>query len=293
MRILVTGARGLLGSEVVRAAAARGHDTVPLGHDDLDVTDAERVLAAVTAESPDRIVHCAAYTAVDGAEAEPDVASRVNRDGTRNVARAAAASASGMVYVSTDFVFDGLEHAPYLPDHPVAPLSVYGRTKRDGEEAVLEVAAQGAHGAFRPLIVRTGWLYGAEGRNFVDAMVERAARGEALRVVDDQTGGPTWARNVADILVELMEREVDGIWHVADRGEATWLELARTAVRLSGLEANVGGVSTAEWGAPAPRPPYSVLDVTRTERLLGRRMEPWPEALARFLGTEGEERRER
>lgn len=274
----------------MRAAAARAHDVVALGHDDLDVTDAERVGAVIAAESPDRIVHCAAYTAVDGAEAEPDIAMRVNRDGTLNLAQTAAASSCGMVYVSSDFVFDGRKRAPYVPDDPVAPLSVYGRTKRAGEEAVLEVAQREA---FRPLIVRTGWLYGAGGRNFVDAMVERAARGEALRVVDDQMGGPTWARNVAENLLELMERDVDGIWHLADRGEVTWLELARTAVRLSGLEADMSGVSTAEWGAPAPRPMYSVLDVTRTERLLGRRMEAWDRALARFLGTEGEERPER
>lgn len=284
MKILVTGAHGLLGSEFGRAA-----EVVGLGRDGLDVTDTAATHAVIVGHGPDWVVHCAAYTAVDRAEEEPDEAMRVNHGGTVNVASAAAAADARLVYLSTDYVFDGCKHTPYLPDDPVAPIGVYARTKLAGEHAAL--AAGGT-------VVRTGWLYGAGGRNFVDAILERAERGDALRVVDDQWGRPTWARNVARIVLELVGRGwhddearddvapgVGRVWHVADRGEATWLELAREAIRLSGLEAAVEGVSTEEWGAAAPRPEYSVLDLAATERYLGRPMTPWREALRSYLET--------
>lgn len=281
MKILVTGAGGLLGSEVAREAADRGHALVALHRGALDVTDERAVRGRVAAESPAWVVHCAAYTAVDRAEDEPQLAMRVNRDGAGHVAHAAARVGAKMAHISTDYVFDGRKkRTPYGPDDEPAPLSVYGATKLAGERAVLEADLDGR----RPLVARTGWMYGAGGRNFVDAILERAHRGEALRVVDDQVGRPSWARNVARGVVELMERDVEGIWHVADGGTATWLELAREAVRLAGLGARVDGVSSAEWGAPALRPSWSVLDVTATEEALGRSMEPWREALGRYLG---------
>lgn len=296
MKVVVTGARGLLGSEVVKAG---GKDVVGLGRDALDVTDEEACRAVIPGHEPDWVVHCAAYTAVDRAEDEPEEAMRVNHGGTVNVAEAAAAAGAGLVYVSTDYVFDGTKRTPYAPDDPVEPLSVYARTKRAGEEAAL--AAGG-------LVVRTGWLYGPGGRNFVDAILERAEAGEALKVVDDQWGRPTRARNVAEVMLDLLtkdpfraglrtdageglerklddapDRAVPAIWHVADRGEATWLELAREACRLRGVEATLEGVSTEAWGAAAPRPRYSVLDLTETERVLGRPMVPWREALRLHL----------
>ena len=285
-RLLVTGAAGLLGTEVVSAAERRGHEVVATTRADLDVTDEDAVEARLgsTGRGPARftaVIHCAAYTAVDRAEAEPGRALEVNRDGTAWVARAAARAGARFVYVSTDYVFDGRARTPYLPDAATGPLSVYGRTKLQGEEAAL-ASQPGA------LVVRTGWLYGAGGRNFVTAMLERGRGGEPLRVVADQTGRPTWARNTAEGILELLDRRVRGIWHVADGGEATWIELAREAFRLCGLEAEVTPVSTAEWGAPAPRPRYSVLDVAGTEALLGRDRMDWREALARFLGEIGE-----
>lgn len=289
MRILVTGAGGLLGTEVAREVSVRGHVLVALDRGALDVTDEDAVRGRVAAESPAWVVHCAAYTAVDRAEQEPEVALRVNRDGARHVARAAARAGARMAHISTDYVFDGRKRAPYRPDDEPAPLSVYGATKLAGERAVLEADLDGR----RPLVARTGWMYGAGGRNFVDAILERAHRGEALRVVDDQVGRPSWARNVARGVIELIERDGEGIWHVADGGTATWLELAREAVRLAGLEVRVDGVSSAEWGAPAHRPTWSVLDVTATEEALGRPMEPWREALGRYLaGRRGGPRRD-
>lgn len=279
MRTLVTGAGGLLGTEFAHAAARLGMGVSALRHGDLDVTDEARTRGVILTERPDLVIHCAAYTAVDLAETEPDLAFRVNRDGTRHAARAAADVGARFVYVSTDYVFDGEASRPYPPDAEIAPASVYARSKAAGEAEALAL-----HGA---VVVRTGWLYGAFGRNFVGTVVARAREGLPLRVVDDQRGRPSWTSNVVDVVFDLVEEGVAGVWHVADGGEATWLDLACAALRLAGVDGEVEGVSTEAWGAAATRPRYSVLDLARTERLLGRRMEAWEDALARFVTENG------
>lgn len=279
MRLLVTGAGGLLGTEVVPMARDRGHDVVSAARADLDVTDREAVTATLRHHCPDVVIHGAAYTAVDRAEEEPGEAHAVNVDGAHNVAAAAADVGAVCVYVSTDFVFDGRSDRPYPPDAPTAPLSVYGRTKRDGERVVAD--ADGAH-----LIVRTSWVYGAGGRNFLTAVLERARQGQALKVVSDQTGRPTWARNLARGILDLVDVEARGTWHVADGGWCTWYELARHALEVEDLDVPVEPVTSEAWGAPAPRPRYSVLDVSATEALLGRQMTPWTEAVSAYLTEE-------
>lgn len=275
MRILVTGAGGLLGSAVVPAARARAHDVLALGRAELDVTDGPAVREAVSGARADVIVHCAAYTAVDRAEAEADLARRVNRDGARNVAEAAADVGAVPVYISTDYVFDGAKRAPYLPDDPTGPLCVYGATKLEGERATTEAARE-------HLVARMSWLYGGED-GFAPAILRRAEAGQELRVVDDQEGRPTWAPHGAAALLDLVEREARGTWHVAGGGSCTWLELALEALHGTGLEARVQAVSSEEFGAAARRPPYSVLDLTATERALGRAMPDWRDGLAGFL----------
>jgi len=229
---------------------------------------------------PGVVVHCAAFTNVDAAEAEPVRAARVNHQGTAHVAEAAARLGMRFVYVSTDYVFDGEARTPYRPDAAPGPRSVYGRTKLAGERAALSSSRSA-------LVVRTSWLYARGGRNFVTAMLERGRTGASARVVEDQRGRPTWARNAACGILDLAARRAKGIWHCADSGEATWLELAREIYRLEGIEAPLFPTSTEEWGAPAPRPPYSVLDLRATEALLGRRMPDWREALRAFLETQG------
>ena len=276
MKLLVTGATGLLGSEVLRAATARGHDVTGAGSSDADVTDPVQVDALLDACRPDLVVHCAAFSAVDASEEDPRRAMAVNGDGARHVARAATRVGGRCLYVSSDYVFDGELRRPYRPDDPTSPLSVYGRSKRAGEVATLD-AGRAA------LVVRTSWLFGHARRTFVTAMIERAARGETPTIVDDQIGGPSSARDVAAALLDLAEADAEGVWHVANRGETSWAQLAREAIRIRGIEAEIEGVSSATWNAPARRPLYSVLDVTATEERIGRPMPTWSDALARFL----------
>ena len=256
-------------------ARARGHEVAGLSRTDLDVTDAALVRSIVLRHGPDAVVHCAAYTAVDRAESEPDLARALNRDGARHVALAAAECGAGLLSVSTDYVFDGQKRSPYGPNDATGPLSVYGQTKLEGEQAVTE-ALPGS------LVVRTSWLYGGQS-GFVPAIFRRAAKGEGLRVVDDQRGRPTWAPDAAAAMLDLLERDAHGVWHVAGGGECTWLELAREAVSLRGVDVEIEAISSQDFGSPARRPAYSVLDVAATEDLLGRRMSDWKGALARYL----------
>ncbi len=276
MRLLITGARGLLGTELVDRASRLGLEVHATDIDEMDVTDRGAAESVVGSLRPEVILHCAAYTAVDRAEEEPDAAMRVNRDGTRNVARAAAAAGSLFVYLSTDYVFDGEKRSPYLPEDPPNPQGVYARSKLAGEE---ETAAAGGEW----LMIRSGWLYGSGGKNFVDAIVTAAREGRKLRVVSDQRGCPTWTGSLTPSLLDLIERGARGIYHVADRGEATWHELAEMALALAGIDAEVAPVSTEEWGAPAPRPEYSVLELEKAESFLGSLMPRWQDSLRHYL----------
>lgn len=277
MRLLVTGSTGLLGSEVVAAARARAHEVTGVGSRQMDVTDRAQVEATIARVAPRVVIHCAALTSVDAAEDTPERAMAVNRDGARDVARAAGAAGAVFVYVSTDYVFDGALRRPYTPADEPNPLSVYAKSKLAGEVACREAWA-------RTLVARTSWVFGSARPNFLTSMLARAARGEAVEVVEDQVGGPSWARDVAPALLDLVELgEVSGVWHVSNQGACTRADLVRHALLLSGLDAEVVGVPAREWGAAATRPAYSALDVRATEERLGRPMPTWQDALARFL----------
>lgn len=279
MKLLVTGGGGLLGGALARAAAARGHRVVAPDRRSLDVTDRDAPGRVVESERPDAVLHCAAYTDVDGAEADPGTAMEVNAAGTGRVARAAAAVGSLLFYPGTDYIFDGEGDAPYAPDDPPRPINAYGRSKAAGEEE--------ARAAGRWLVVRTSWLYGPGGRNFVDRVRRRAARGEEMRVVDDQRGRPTWTGSLAPALVQLVERapgEAGGrVLHLADRGVTTWYGLAREVVEREGCHASVLPISSEAWGAPARRPRNAVLEIASGEEALGRPMPHWRDSLGRHL----------
>jgi len=290
LKILVTGAAGLLGSAVVRAIRRRKHEVVACVRSPedaglaLDVIDRERVADVVTGTAPDAIVHCAGYTDVDGAETHREEAFEVNVAGARWVARAAADVGSIVLYLGTDYVFDGTASRPYRPGDPPNPVNLYGKSKWMGEE---EVRTSGA----RWIVVRTSWLYGHGGGNFVDAILEAARTEDHLRVVDDQRGRPTWTESLAPALLDLLERDredesvSDRVFHLADRGEATWYELASEALCLSGVDAELAPVSSEVWDAPAPRPAYSVLDISSAEECLGYPMPDWRESLGRYLAS--------
>jgi dTDP-4-dehydrorhamnose reductase len=276
VRALVFGASGLLGRALVPELEGRGWDVSPLRRSHVDVANREAVRDLVASWRGDQVVNLAAYTAVDQAEREPERAFAVNRDGAGNVARAARDVGARLLHLSTDYVFDGRRSAPYPPDAHPSPLSVYGRSKLEGEEAV-----QGEGGHW--LLVRTSWLYGAGGPNFVEKVLDRARRGERVEVVDDQRGRPTWTVTLAETLGDLLDGEARGTFHAGDGGDATWWELAREAFRLAGIEGEPERVGSSRFRGGARRPPYSVLDLSATEALLGRPAPHWKESLKAYM----------
>ena len=276
MRILVTGANGLLGPDVIAVAQARGHEALGLTREVMDVTDPLAVEAVIHAHEPDAVVQCAAFSFVDRAEMEQAMAMRVNRDGAAHVAAACRSVGAVLVYVSTDYVFGGPRDRPWGPGEPCAPVNHYGHTKLAGERAV---AAAGVE----HVIARVSWLFGAGRASFVDAMVAKAEAGEPLRLIRDQFSTPTWTRTASETLVELLERKARGRFHVTDGDPASRLDFAAEALRIRGLEVPVEGVPTGTFTEAARRPPYTVLDVSSTEAFLGRPMPGWRETLRRYL----------
>jgi len=270
MRLLVTGAGGMLGHDVVAAAAGAGHDVLGLARRELDVTDPAAVAAVLEAERPAAIVNCAAWTDVDGAEAAEAEATRVNGDGPRHLATAAGAIGAFVVQVSTDYVFDGAGSAPYREDDPVGPRSAYGRSKLAGERAV----------GSRQAVARTSWLFGVHGKSFVATMLRLGAERDEVTVVDDQVGCPTFTGHLAPALVTLAERRLPGIHHVAGAGWCSWWDLARAAFDEAGVVCEVRRGRTADLGRPAPRPAWSVLGRTRPDTPA---LPPWREGLTAYL----------
>jgi dTDP-4-dehydrorhamnose reductase len=277
MRILVTGAAGMLGTDVCAAAAAVGHDVAARSRAQLDITDREAVARAMAEARPDAVVNCAAYTNVDGAESDPAAADAVNGDGAANVAAAAADQGAWVVHVSTDYVFDGRAREPYVESDRVAPQSQYGRSKLEGELAVAEAAPAGH------TIVRTAWLFGVAGPCFPDTIMRLAAERDALTVVADQIGCPTFTGHLAEALVRLADARVSGILHVASAGRCSWYEFAREIVAANGASCEVRPVSTAEFPRPAPRPAWSVLGTERGEA--APRLPHWRQGLQEYMSS--------
>jgi dTDP-4-dehydrorhamnose reductase len=273
MRVLVTGAGGMLGSDVVALGRARGEDCVALTRAEVDVTDDEAVAAAVADCSPDVIVNCAAWTDVDGAEADEVAAFAINAHGAGNLARAAVRTGCRLVQVSTDYVFDGRAQEPYVESDRTTPLSAYGRTKLAGEHAVL--ATSPAH-----TVVRSSWLFGVRGRNFVATMLDLAAAGRSeVAVVTDQVGCPTFTGHLAAQLLELAASGRGGVFHAAAAGQCSWNEFARAIFAAAGLEVTVTATTSEAIARPAPRPTWSVL---RSERGI-EPLPPWREGLEAYL----------
>jgi len=300
MRLLVTGAHGMLGWDVVRAGERAGHELVALGRAELDVVDEEAVVHAFARIRPDAALNCAAWTDVDRAESNREQAHAVNADGAGNLARAAAAAGVPLLHVSTDYVFQGdapLDAAgsprPYLESDSTGPRSVYGETKLAGEVEVL--AASAGH-----TVVRSSWLFGLHGRNFAATMLALASSRDpgdppavapdtpdtpdtpVVRVVTDQIGCPTWTGHLAPALLGLIEREVSGLVHLAGTGEVSWNGFAREIFRQAEIRCRVEPASSEQMARPAPRPAWSALGSEREDVLA---MPDWRDGLAGYLAA--------
>ncbi|MCL6538438.1 MAG: dTDP-4-dehydrorhamnose reductase [Acidothermus sp.] len=273
-RWLITGAGGQLGSDLVAVLRAAGEDVVGFHHADLDITDVAAVDGVFREIRPDVVVNAAAYTAVDAAESDPETAFAVNATGAGTVAAAASRSGGLLVHVSTDYVFAGDATEPYDEDDPVAPRSVYGKSKAEGERLVLK-----AHPS--AYVVRTAWVYGAVGSNFVKTMARLERERETVSVVDDQRGSPTWSRDLAGGIVDLVRREPSpGIYHCTNTGETTWFGFARAIFEELGAEpGRVHPTTTEAFPRPAPRPAYSVLGHRRWQEAGLAPMRHWRDAL--------------
>jgi len=290
MLILVTGKNGQVGSSLqalAKGPLADTHEFEFVGRDEVDLAEPGSAAARINDLEPDIVINAAAYTAVDKAESEPDVAARVNADASGEIADACAATGAALLHYSTDYVFDGTATTPYREMDTPSPLGVYGRTKLEGEK---QVAAK----LDRHIVVRTSWVYDADGKNFLNTMLRLAGEHPELRVVGDQIGGPTLADDLAASSVALMEavlareeRDDDapwGVYHASGQGKTSWHGFASKIFELSEIDIPVHAITTADYPTPAPRPAYSVLDNGRMERM-GVTMAPWEDALARCIAA--------
>ena len=293
MRVLVTGAQGMLGHDVLRAGRNAGHELVPVDLPELDITDERavaRLLERLHAESAslDAVLNCAAWTDVDGAESACEQARAVNALGAGILARAAARLEVPLLHISTDYVFDGVaprdssgHPRPYVESDPTGPRSVYGATKLEGEREVLAASPRHA-------VVRTAWLYGVEGKNFVETMLRLADERGVVQVVTDQQGSPTWSGHLAPGLLGLLAREVRGLVHMTGGGEVSWNGFAKEIFRQAEVECRVEPASSEQIARPAPRPAWSAL-VSEREDVLP--MPAWQDGLAGYLAARAGVRR--
>jgi dTDP-4-dehydrorhamnose reductase len=275
VKVVVTGAGGMLGRDVVASCLGRDHDVIALTHADLDITDGLAVDDALRRCGPDAVINCAAWTDVDGAEADERAAMRVNDTGAGIVAAASAARGATLVHVSTDYVFDGRKRRPYVESDLPAALSAYGRSKQAGETAV-------AIANPRHLIVRSSWLFGRGGPNFVETMLRLADEGPEVLAVSDQVGCPTYTAHLAPALALLAESDEYGTHHLAAAGSCSWYEFAQEIFDQSGLETRVMAATTEMLGRPAPRPAFSVLESERPDPI---ELPHWREGLTEYLAA--------
>lgn len=276
MKVLVTGAKGQLGRDLVSLLSQNNFEVYGYGRDELDITNIDNVEQVFNEVKPDIVIHSAAHTKVDLAESEPDQAYLINGIGTRNISLFAEKVGAKLVYVSTDYVFDGTATKPINEFTPTNPQGIYGKSKLAGEHFVRDL-----HSRF--FIVRTSWVYGEHGGNFVKTMLNLAQENKSLKVVADQVGCPTYTKDLAKTILEIMQTEKYGIYHVSNSGQCSWYEFAVAIFEEAGLQPDVSPCSTEEFPRPAPRPAYSVFDHMAL-RLNGfNEVRHWREALREFI----------
>ncbi|MBQ8639884.1 MAG: dTDP-4-dehydrorhamnose reductase [Lachnospiraceae bacterium] len=277
MRVLVTGVKGQLGYDVVNECAKRGIETVGVDIEEMDITDAQSVRSVITASDVDAVVHCAAYTAVDAAEDNVEICRRVNRDGTENIAKVCRDLDLKMMYISTDYVFDGQGERPWEPDDARNPLNVYGQTKYEGELAV-------ENNLEKFFIVRIAWVFGINGKNFIKTMLRLGKERGAVSVVNDQIGSPTYTYDLARLLVDMIQTDKYGRYHATNEGLCSWYEFACEIFRQAGMnEVSVTPVDSSAFPAKATRPSNSRMDKSKLSANGFEHLPTWQDALGRYL----------
>ena len=276
MKVLVTGAKGQLGTDLMNELAKRGIEGIGVDVQEMDITDAEACRRVIKNSGADAVIHCAAYTAVDAAEDNVDLCRRINGEGTRNVAQACKEADVKLMYISTDYVFDGQGTRPWEPDDERHPLNVYGQTKYEGELAVEELSD-------KYFIVRIAWVFGVAGKNFIKTMLRLGKERGAVSVVDDQIGSPTYTYDLARLLVDMIQTDKYGRYHATNEGLCSWYEFAKEIFRQAGMDVPVTPVSSDAFPAKATRPSNSRLSKEKLSENGFERLPAWQDALGRFL----------
>ena len=276
MKVLVTGAKGQLGTDLMNELAKRGIEGIGVDVEEMDITDKDACRRVITEAGPDAVIHCAAYTAVDAAEDNVELCRRINGEGTRNVAQACKEADVKLMYISTDYVFDGQGTRPWEPDDERHPLNVYGQTKYEGELAVEELSD-------KYFIVRIAWVFGVAGKNFIKTMLRLGKERGAVSVVDDQVGSPTYTHDLARLLVDMIQTDKYGRYHATNEGLCSWYEFAKEIFRQAGMDVPVTPVSSDAFPAKATRPSNSRLNKDKLSENGFERLPAWQDALGRFL----------
>ncbi len=276
MKVLVTGAKGQLGYDVMNELAKRGYEGIGVDVQEMDITDAQAVDRVITESGVDKVIHCAAYTAVDAAEDNVDLCRKVNAQGTENIAKVCKKLDIPMLYLSTDYVFDGEGTRPWEPDDKRDPLNVYGQTKYEGELAIEE-------NLDKYFIVRIAWVFGVNGKNFIKTMLKLAENHDTITVVNDQVGSPTYTYDLSRLLVDMIETDKYGRYHATNEGLCTWYEFAVEIFRQAGISVNVVPVTSEEFQAKAKRPHNSRLNKDKLDEMGFKRLPSWQDALSRYL----------
>ncbi len=276
MKVFVTGVKGQLGYDVVNELEKRGLEAIGVDIQEMDITDADSVNRVIGEAAPDAVIHCAAYTAVDAAEDNVEICRKVNADGTQNIANMCKKLDIPMIYISTDYVFDGQGERPWLPDDERAPLNVYGQTKYEGELAVQNTLE-------KYFIVRIAWVFGVNGKNFIKTMLNLGRTRDHLTVVNDQFGSPTYTYDLARLLVDMIQTDKYGIYHATNEGICTWYEFACEIFKQAGITVDVAPVTADQYPAKAKRPSNSRMSKDKLEENGFERLPSWQDALGRYL----------
>jgi len=276
MKVFVTGVKGQLGFDVVNELNKRGHEAVGVDIDEMDITDKESVNRVIKATAPDAVIHCAAYTAVDAAEDNEELCRNVNAKGTEYIAEVCRELDIKMMYISTDYVFNGQGTRPWEPNDERAPLNIYGQTKYEGELAIEENLT-------KYFTVRIAWVFGVNGKNFIKTMLNLGKTHDKLTVVADQTGSPTYTYDLARLLVDMIETEKYGRYHATNEGECTWYEFACEIFRQAGMDVKVEPVGSDQYPAKAKRPANSRMNKEKLEENDFLPLPSWQDALKRYL----------